>query len=92
MEINGMAHVILTVSDFAASLPFYQKLLPFLGMKPVIDSKRNVLLRRRTHRVGNHAERGEISRREIRRSAASDCIIYVFARALARTSMRRIKR
>jgi catechol 2,3-dioxygenase-like lactoylglutathione lyase family enzyme len=39
MEINGMAHVILTVSDFEASLPFYRKLLPLLGMKPVIDSK-----------------------------------------------------
>ena len=39
MEINGMAHVILTVSDFEASLPFYKKLLPYLGMKPVIDSR-----------------------------------------------------
>ena len=38
MDINGMAHVILTVSNFEASLPFYKKLLPFLGMKPVIDS------------------------------------------------------
>ena len=36
MEINGMAHVMLTVSDFEACLPFYEKLLPFLGMKPVI--------------------------------------------------------
>jgi len=38
MEVNGMAHVILTVSDLQASLPFYEKLLPFLGMKPVIDT------------------------------------------------------
>jgi catechol 2,3-dioxygenase-like lactoylglutathione lyase family enzyme len=38
MEINGMAHVMLTVSNFEASLPFYEKLLPFLGMKPVIRS------------------------------------------------------
>jgi catechol 2,3-dioxygenase-like lactoylglutathione lyase family enzyme len=36
MEINGMAHVMLTVSNFDACLPFYEKLLPFLGMKPVI--------------------------------------------------------
>jgi catechol 2,3-dioxygenase-like lactoylglutathione lyase family enzyme len=36
MEINGMAHVMLTVSNFEACLPFYEKLLPFLGMKPVI--------------------------------------------------------
>jgi len=38
MEINGMAHVMLTVSNFDACLPFYEKLLPFLGMKPVIQN------------------------------------------------------
>jgi len=38
MEINGMAHVILTASDFARSRDFYRKLLPFLGMTPVIDT------------------------------------------------------
>lgn len=36
MEINGIAHAMLTVSDFDACLPFYERLLPFLGMKPVI--------------------------------------------------------
>jgi len=36
MEINGMAHVMLTASNFEASRAFYQKLLPFLGLKPVI--------------------------------------------------------
>jgi catechol 2,3-dioxygenase-like lactoylglutathione lyase family enzyme len=38
MEINGMAHVILTASNFERSREFYRKLLPFLGMKPVIES------------------------------------------------------
>jgi catechol 2,3-dioxygenase-like lactoylglutathione lyase family enzyme len=38
MEINGMAHVILTVRDFAKARAFYAALLPYLGMKPVIDS------------------------------------------------------
>jgi catechol 2,3-dioxygenase-like lactoylglutathione lyase family enzyme len=38
MEINGMAHVILTVRDFAKAREFYGALLPFLGLKPVIDS------------------------------------------------------
>ena len=38
MEINGLAHVMLTVSDFEACLPFYRKLLPFLGLRPVIDT------------------------------------------------------
>jgi catechol 2,3-dioxygenase-like lactoylglutathione lyase family enzyme len=38
MEINGIAHVMLTVSNFDACRPFYQKLLAFLGLKPVIDT------------------------------------------------------
>ena len=33
--INGMAHVILTVSRFAAARVFYGRLLPALGMTPV---------------------------------------------------------
>lgn len=37
MEINGIAHVQLTVNDFAACQPFYAKLLAFLGLTPVID-------------------------------------------------------
>ena len=37
MEINGIAHVMLTVSDFEACEPFYKKLLVFLGLKPVIE-------------------------------------------------------
>jgi catechol 2,3-dioxygenase-like lactoylglutathione lyase family enzyme len=37
MEINGMAHVVLTVSDFAAARAFYGELLPFLGLQPVLD-------------------------------------------------------
>jgi catechol-2,3-dioxygenase len=40
IEINGMAHVVLTVSDFAAARAFYGKLLPQFGMKPVFDGDR----------------------------------------------------
>lgn len=36
MEVNGMAHVMLTVSNYEACLPFYEKLLPFLGLKFVV--------------------------------------------------------
>ncbi|HYL59255.1 MAG TPA: VOC family protein [Candidatus Acidoferrales bacterium] len=36
MEINGVAHVMLTVSNFEACVPFYEKLTTFLGLKPVI--------------------------------------------------------
>src|SRR5580704_14918604 len=38
IEINGMAHVILTVSRFDLARAFYGKLLPIFGMKPVFDS------------------------------------------------------
>ena len=37
IEVNGMAHVILTVSDWQKSRAFYAELLPFLGMKKVND-------------------------------------------------------
>lgn len=35
MEINGIAHVMLTVSNFEACEPFYEKMLNFLGLKTV---------------------------------------------------------
>ena len=37
IEVNGLAHVILTVSDWDKARPFYAELLPFLGMKKVFD-------------------------------------------------------
>jgi catechol 2,3-dioxygenase-like lactoylglutathione lyase family enzyme len=40
IEINGMAHVILTVSRFDAAREFYRRLLPEFGMKVVSDSNR----------------------------------------------------
>jgi len=39
MEINGIAHVFVSVSDFARSREFYQKLLPYLGLAPVMDGE-----------------------------------------------------
>lgn len=38
MEINGIAHCVLTVSDFPRCREFYGKLLPFLGLRPVFDT------------------------------------------------------
>jgi catechol 2,3-dioxygenase-like lactoylglutathione lyase family enzyme len=38
IEINGMAHVILSTGDFPRARAFYGALLPFFGMKCVIDS------------------------------------------------------
>jgi catechol 2,3-dioxygenase-like lactoylglutathione lyase family enzyme len=37
IDINGMAHVQLTVSNFEAAREFYGKLLPFLGLTPVME-------------------------------------------------------
>ncbi len=37
MEINGIAHTFVTVGDFDRARAFYSKLLPFLGLKPVMD-------------------------------------------------------
>ncbi len=38
IQINGIAHVILTVSNFSAARVFYGKLLPLMGMTPVCDT------------------------------------------------------
>jgi catechol 2,3-dioxygenase-like lactoylglutathione lyase family enzyme len=37
IEINGMAHVILTVSSWEKARAFYGELLPFLGLTKVYD-------------------------------------------------------
>ena len=37
MEINGIAHVMLTVSRWEASRAFWGRVLPVLGLKPLID-------------------------------------------------------
>lgn len=39
IDINGMAHVILTVSQWDKANAFYRELLPFLGMKRVFDGE-----------------------------------------------------
>jgi catechol 2,3-dioxygenase-like lactoylglutathione lyase family enzyme len=40
IEINGVAHVILTVSEWDKCRPFYEDLLPFLGLKRVFSGDR----------------------------------------------------
>ena len=37
IDINGMAHVVLTVNKFDEAREFYCKLLPFLGLTKVYD-------------------------------------------------------
>ena len=38
VEINGIAHLFLTVSRFEEARKFYRELLTFMGMVPVIDA------------------------------------------------------
>jgi len=38
VEINGIAHLFLTVSRFEEARDFYRELLTFMGMVPVIDA------------------------------------------------------
>jgi catechol 2,3-dioxygenase-like lactoylglutathione lyase family enzyme len=37
MEVNGVAHIFITAGDFKRAREFYSKLLPFLGLKQVLD-------------------------------------------------------
>jgi catechol 2,3-dioxygenase-like lactoylglutathione lyase family enzyme len=36
VQLNGVAHVYITVADFAACLPFYEKLLAFFDMRCLV--------------------------------------------------------
>jgi catechol 2,3-dioxygenase-like lactoylglutathione lyase family enzyme len=38
IQINGVAHIVLTVSNFPAARAFYGRLLPLMGMTPVCDT------------------------------------------------------
>ncbi len=40
-EINGIAHIALTVTSVERSKPFYRKLFDSLGMKIVLDDEKN---------------------------------------------------
>ena len=38
MEINGVAHIFVTAGDFERSKAFYMQLLPFLGLREVMNA------------------------------------------------------
>jgi catechol 2,3-dioxygenase-like lactoylglutathione lyase family enzyme len=38
IDINGIAHVYITVADFPACRPFYGALLDYFGMQPLVDT------------------------------------------------------
>jgi catechol 2,3-dioxygenase-like lactoylglutathione lyase family enzyme len=42
IEINGIAHIVLTVSEWEKCRPFYEELLSFLGLKPVFSGEQGM--------------------------------------------------
>jgi catechol 2,3-dioxygenase-like lactoylglutathione lyase family enzyme len=38
MEINGIAHIQLTVNDLQRAMPFYEEVLGFMGMQAVVKA------------------------------------------------------
>ena len=59
MEVNGIAHVFLTASNFERSRAFYRQLLPFLGLKPVMDTETTYYCVGGRTAVGIHAPSSE---------------------------------
>ncbi|MEA2648099.1 MAG: hypothetical protein QOG61_534 [Candidatus Binataceae bacterium] len=41
MEINGIAHVYITVTNFEACTAFYRRLLPFIGLTRIVHDDAN---------------------------------------------------
>jgi catechol 2,3-dioxygenase-like lactoylglutathione lyase family enzyme len=39
MDINGIAHIIITVTRFEECVAFYRRLLPFLGLRRVVQDR-----------------------------------------------------
>jgi len=39
MEINGIAHIVITVSRFEECVAFYRRLLPFLGLRKIVHDR-----------------------------------------------------
>ena len=44
MEINGIAHIQLTVNDLQRAIPFYQEVLGFMGMKAVAKAANGIYM------------------------------------------------
>ena len=42
ININGIAHIALTVSNVKVSKLFYKKLMPFLGFKIIHESNKSI--------------------------------------------------
>ena len=86
MEVNGIAHIFLTASNFQRSREFYRQLLPFLGLKPVIDTETTYYCVGGRTAVGINAP-GPNTRVPPSNKTASACTTSASAPASAPTSM-----
>ncbi len=82
MEVNGIAHIFLTASNYRRSRDFYSRLLPFLGLKPVIDTETTYYCVGGRTAVGISAPSASMKARPSSKSASA-CIICASARASA---------
>ena len=86
MEINGIAHTFVTVGDFDRARAFYSNLLPFLGLKNVMDIPGTYYF------VGGRTGFGRLLKRTTLTAStktASAFITSASAREHAKTSTRR---
>ena len=86
MEVNGIAHIFLTASNFERSREFYRKLLPFLGLKPVIDTDEHLSTASADAPRSGSARRRPNTPAPPSSRSASACIISASAPASAPTS------
>ena len=82
IEVNGMAHVILTVSQWEKARAFYGELLPFLGLQKVYDG--NNFLYHVGGRTAVGIQRCARSTRASRSCRTASACITSAPRALAR--------
>jgi len=86
MEINGIAHIQLTVNDLARAMPFYEEVLGFMGMKAVVKNPEFLYMIGGRSAVAIVAVRPRTAT-PCSISAASACTTSAFVLARARTSM-----
>lgn len=44
MEINGIAHIHITVNDLQKAIPFYEKVLGFMGLIPAVKAEQGIYM------------------------------------------------
>ena len=88
MQLNGIAHVYLTVRDFEACLPFYEELLAFFDMRCLV--KTDVLYYCVGSRTGVGIRRAAPEHRTTRFDAYRSGLHHLCFRARSREDVDRV--